>query len=64
MSASVKHRFPSPPFPPLLTMIATKPVSAVECIVLELRAGIGGHEANLFAEQLLKMYHHVALKNN
>ncbi|MFP3039885.1 MAG: PCRF domain-containing protein, partial [Candidatus Hodgkinia cicadicola] len=44
--------------------MASKAIGHVDCIVLELRAGIGGHEANLFAEQLLKMYYHVAMKNN
>ncbi len=35
-----------------------------DCLILELRAGVGGHEANLFTEQLLKMYYRLATKRH
>ncbi len=42
---------PAPLFPP-----------SSQAVVLELRAGIGGCEASLFAEQLLRMYEKFAAK--
>lgn len=38
------------------------PLALSQTVVLELRAGVGGCEASLFAEQLLRMYEKFAAK--